>query len=85
MTATSNRPLRFESIAAIRIGVRPTGEKHDQYVVCTTPRVSRTTTFCEVSTISKLGLYCRDEILVPNDRLTQPSSWATSFSLHKPP
>jgi hypothetical protein len=85
MTAMSKRPLIFESVMVIRIGVHPVGEEPDQHVVHVAPRISHTITFCEVPTRSKSGLFSDDEILVPNDRLTRSSSWATLFSLHKPP
>jgi hypothetical protein len=82
MTAMSKRPLISESVAVIRICIYPVGEEPNQHVVCVTPQVSRTTTFREVSTKSKLGSCCRDEVLAPSDHSAQPSSWAASFSLH---
>jgi hypothetical protein len=58
---------------------------YDQHIVRVAYRVSRTTTLHKVPTRSKSGLCSRDEILVPSDRSARPLSWATSFSLHKPP
>jgi hypothetical protein len=59
----------FESVVTIRIDIDPAGEEPDQHIVRVVSRVSRTTTFRKVSTGSTLGLYSRDEILVPSDRL----------------
>jgi hypothetical protein len=50
MTATSKRPLIFESVAVIRIGIHPVEEEPDQHIIHVAPRVSRTTTFHEVPT-----------------------------------
>jgi hypothetical protein len=82
MTTTSKRSLIFESVTMIRISIHPTGEGPNQHIICVAPRVSCTTI---VPTRSKLGLCSRDEVLAPSDRPTRPSSWAASFSLHKPP
>jgi hypothetical protein len=85
MTTTSKWSLISQSVVMIRIDVHLAGEEPDQHVVRVAPWDSRTTTFRKVHTKSKSGLCYRDEIPVPSDRLAPPSSWVTSFSLHKPP
>jgi hypothetical protein len=44
MTRIDKQSLISESVAAIRIGVHPTGKEPDQHVLRVTPGVSRTTT-----------------------------------------
>jgi hypothetical protein len=83
MTAMSKRSLIFKSVTAIRIGVHPTSEEHDQHVIHAAPQVSRTTTIRKVPTKLKSGPCSRDEVLAPCDRPTQPLSWAASFSLQQ--
>jgi hypothetical protein len=78
----SKQLLISESVTEIQIGVHPAGEEPNQHVICVASRVSRMTTFHEDPTRLKLGRCSRDEVLAPSDRLAQPSSWATSFSLH---
>jgi hypothetical protein len=85
MIATSKQSLISESVAVIRIDVYPVGEEPDQHIVLAVPRVSCTTTFHKVPTRSKSDLCSQDEILVLSDCPARSSSWATSFSLHKPP
>jgi hypothetical protein len=80
--SNDKHPLISESVTVIWIGVHPAGEEPDQHVIRMAPRVSRMTTVHKVPTRLKSGLYSRDEILVPDDHPAQPSSWATSFSLH---
>jgi hypothetical protein len=65
MTATDNRSLIFESVTAIRIDIHPAGEEPDQHAVRATPKVSCTTTVCEVPNKLKLGPYSRNEVLAP--------------------
>jgi hypothetical protein len=74
MTATDKRSLISESVAVTRIDIHPTGETPDQHIVSVTPRVSRTTTVCEVPTKSKSVPCFRDEVLPPSDTPAQPSS-----------
>jgi hypothetical protein len=79
----SKRPLIFESVTVIRIGVHPAGEEPNQHVIRMLPWVSRMTTIYKVPTRSKSGPYSRDEVLAPSDRLAWSSYWATSFSLQQ--
>jgi hypothetical protein len=83
MTATSKWSRISESLTVIWIGVHLAGEEPDQYVVHLVSRVSRTTTVHGVPTKSKLGPCSQDDVLAPNDRLAQLSSWAASFSLQQ--
>jgi hypothetical protein len=83
MTAIDNWSLISESVMVIRTDIHPAREEPDQHIICVAPRVSRMATVREVPTKSKSGLCSWDEILATSDRLTQPSSWAASFSLQQ--
>jgi hypothetical protein len=83
MTAMDKQSLIFESAMAIRIGVHPTGGEPVQHVIHVASQVSRMTTVCEVPTKSNLGPCSWDEVLTPDDRAAQPSSWAASFLLQQ--
>jgi hypothetical protein len=68
------RSLISESVTTIQIDIHPAREEPDQHIIRIAPRVSRTTTVCEVPTKSKSELCSRDEVLAPRERLTRPSS-----------
>jgi hypothetical protein len=83
MTTTDKRPLISESVAATQIDRHPAGEEPDQHIIHVAPGVPCTTTVRKVPIKSKLGPWSQDEVSAPSDRLTRPSSWATSFSLQE--
>jgi hypothetical protein len=74
MTTMSKRSLISESVAVVQIGVHPTGEEPDQYIMGVAPWVSHMTIFRKIPTKSKLGPCCWDEVLALNDHPARPSS-----------
>jgi hypothetical protein len=71
------------SWSLLPIGVQPAGEEPDNmsYVWPLGSHIWQA--FCKVPTRLKSGSCSRNEVLVLSDHPTRPSSWITSFYLHK--
>jgi hypothetical protein len=61
------QPLISESVTVTQIDIHSVGEEPDKHVVRAAPRVSHTTTICEVPTKSKSGICSQDEVLALTD------------------